>query len=389
MSEKRSWDIQPNRRPQTQQQAAPSPVREDRRISLPRRAPKAPKPSKPQKAKRRPEPAPQPPSRKIIRREQVKQGREREPLKAQRRRARRRMTLILSILFVLLVAVIFAALWSPLFRIQHVVAGGPDSTGVEAMVLPSLSGSYEYVLPRNSIFFFPQDSLRAEILAQFPDISAVEISRSSFDTITINSIPRESAFLWCGTTYVPSGTAATPIVPISATSTSTPSITTPVQSPCYDADSQGDIFALDTNSDSGTLRVYDSLASTTEPVVSPLGQHVAEANMIPNALNFVKEIKSLDVPVVALVIRSDEADLYAQSGTRITYVLGTEETSTELAVSAFPSLNLNDGSLQYVDLRFAGKVYFKKFDASTAGTSATSTYSSAVSCYLAGKCQIH
>jgi hypothetical protein len=138
------------------------------------------------------------------------------------------------------------------------------------------------------------------------------------------------------------------------------------------------------------LRVYDALASTTQPNVSPLGQDIAEANMIPNALDFVKEIKSLDVPIVTLVIRDDdEADLYAQSGTRITYVLGTEEASTVLAESAFPSLNLNDGSLEYVDLRFAGKVYFKKYNAINTTESATSTYSTAVSCYLSGKCEIH
>src|SRR5262249_52105520 len=114
-----------------------------------------------------------------------------------------------------------------------------------------------------------------------------------------------------------------------------------------------------------------------------------EASMIPNALEFVKAIKSLGVPIVSLVIRGDEADLYAQSGTRITYVLGTEQTTATIAASAFPSLNLNDGSLEYIDLRFGDKVYFKKVGASTAGASATSTYSASVNCYLKGNCAIH
>jgi hypothetical protein len=78
------------------------------------------------------------------------------------------------------------------------------------------------------------------------------------------------------------------------------------------------------------------------------------------------------VPVVAFVIRGDEADLYAQSGTRITYVLGREEVTTQVAESAFPSLNLDDGSLEYVDLRFEGKAYFKKVGSDQANA-ATST----------------
>ena len=70
-------------------------------------------------------------------------------------------------------------------------------------------------------------------------------------------------------------------------------------------------------------------------------------------------MKSLNVPIVSLVLRGDEADLYPQSGTRITYVLGQEQAAAQLAKAAFPSLDLNDGSVQYVDLRFDGKVYYK------------------------------
>ncbi len=335
-------------------------------------------------------PRKEPPAR-IIRNERVKQGREREPLKDQRRRARRRLSLILSIFLFIFIAAAFAALWSSPFRIQNVQAAGPDATGVQSTTLSALNGTLDYVLPRDSIFFFPESAVRSQILNQYPDISAITISRISFDTLAIASIPRESAFLWCGEAYA-SPTAA-PLVSLTASSTAittTSTVTAPAPSPCYDTDSQGDIFALDTSATSDTLRVYDSLASTTGTTASVLGQHVADANMIPNALSFVKEIKSLDVPIVALVIRDDnEADLYAQSGTRITYVLGTEETSSQLAVSAFPSLDLNDGTLQYVDLRFPGKVYFRKNNASLAGASATSTYSAAVSCYLTGKCAIH
>ena len=47
-------------------------------------------------------------------------------------------------------------------------------------------------------------------------------------------------------------------------------------------------------------------------------------------------------------------------GTRVTYVLGDEQNAFTALTSARDDLNLADGSLEYVDLRFDGKVYLKK-----------------------------
>jgi hypothetical protein len=305
----------------------------------------------------------------------VPQGKDREPLKARRRRARNRFLTTLIILIVLITAGGFGSLWFPEVRIQHVQAGGPDSDGMQSIASSVIQGAYHYIVPRSSIFFFPENDIRAQILAQYPDISAVSISRVSFNTIAVVSIPREAALTWCGPTYTP----GQPILPqpVTTDASSTASTApTPSAPTCYSADAEGIIFAPlsdEVASSSNALRIYDPLASGADST-TPLGATIGEANTIPNALQFVKAIRSLGVPIVALVIRGDEADLYAQSGTRITYVLGQEEVSAQLAEAAFPSLNLNDGSLEYVDLRFAGKVYFKKFGAS-ASSEATSTAS--------------
>ncbi len=320
-----------------------------------------------------------------IRRRKIPQGKDREPLKARRKRARKRLRMILCILFILIGIGILIALWQPVFRIEQVQAAGPDATGVETTATTNLYGTIGYVIPRNSVFFFPQEQIRLAILKKYPDISAVSISRTSFDSIVLESISRESAFLWCGQEYgngsspdVSPTNSALAITPLATSTVSEPqkttvSILTSSSSPqavsvatnpsapltCYNTDNQGFIFSAAGNaaSSTGVLEVYDPLQN---PSASPIGQKVENATSIPNALEFVKAIKTLGVPIVSLVIRSDEADLYAQSGTRITYVLGDEQAAAELASSAFPSLNLNDGSLEYVDLRFSGKVYFKK-----------------------------
>jgi hypothetical protein len=42
------------------------------------------------------------------------------------------------------------------------------------------------------------------------------------------------------------------------------------------------------------------------------------------------------------------------------YVLGSEQEAFTALVSAKDSLSLSDGSVDYVDLRFSGKVYVKR-----------------------------
>jgi len=356
MSEKKSWDIQPSKR-------------------VPRQVPA---PTAPAPVRRAPTPVPRPRSTPppVIRREKVPQGRNREPLRSVRRRQRRRTLTVILIILLLLIAGAIICLWLPAFRIQHVDAAGLDESNMQAIARSEMIGTYEYVLPRNSIFFFPLSEIRAQILAQYPEIAAVAISRESFNAIGIDSIPRETAFIWCGTTYVAGQRSShTPLIQTAsstaATSTSAvlPTISVPT---CYDADSQGFIFAQNTNATStlaDTLHVYGPLAVSTSTSNSLLAHTVSGATYIPNALEVVKVVKSLGISVVARVLRGDEADLDTQAGTRITYVLGQEAGAAQLAQSAFPSLNLNDGSLEYVDLRFNGKVYFKK----TGGSVATST----------------
>ena len=76
--------------------------------------------------------------------------------------------------------------------------------------------------------------------------------------------------------------------------------------------------------------------------------------------NFARQLDTLGSPVTKVVLRDDEVDDYLASGTRITYVLGHENIAFTALVSARGNMNLADGSLEYIDLRFDGKVYLKK-----------------------------
>ena len=395
MSAKKSWDIQPSqrRRPEAPQPApqravprAPQEQSQTQRPAL-RQSQRQAQRSVPRLQRRTTKPEPVSRPKPIRKPPPVPQGRDRETLKERRRRVRRRRIFVTLLVIVLCIGGALGGLWWNGLRIQAIAVTGPDSNSLQSIAAQKLEGTNHFIIPNNSIFFYPQQNIRASILKQYPDIAAVSFSRTSLSTILISSIPREAALTWCGPTYEGKAILATIQVSTASTTstkngTSSASSTQDSESPtlpptplptCFNADAQGIIFATvpaTSIQGSDSLVVYGPLMGDADPA-SPLGATIAEADMIPNALQLVKIIKSTGVSITTLVLRGDEADLYAQSGTRITYVLGKEEQTAQVVEAAFSHLDVNDGSLEYVDLRFAGKAYYKKVGASTASSTSS------------------
>lgn len=285
----------------------------------------------------------------------------RESLKERRKKQRRILFIVLGFLAAILLAAGIYLLWQPFVRIESVSAEGPNAEDARGIAEAALEGTYLYILPKDSIFIFPEGAMRRKILGEYPAVTAVAIKRTGFTSIAVTTVPRTSAFIWCG---VSAGTA----------------------SPCYQADAEGFVFALEegyteaavavameevTNPeavvaaepvvediDMSVLRIYAPLENIEGE--SPIRAHVVGASRLPDALRFVKAMKSLNVGIVSVEIREDEADLYTPHGTRITYILGREKAAADLAASAFPTLDLQSGAFEYVDLRFKGKVYVKR-----------------------------
>ncbi len=334
MSERKSWDITPNRRPPARPAQPVSRAQPARRFEDIRPAPK--------KAERAPQPSARPSASVPTRREAARKpgpAAPRTPLSARRKQARRRSLQALLIAVAVLLLIAEALLWQGWLRISTVDATGPAADAIKAFVQKDLSGTRFLIVPKNSIFFVPERQIRADVLAAFPAIEAVSIHPEGLTALSIESTRRASVLWWCGT------------------ATDAPSTS------CYQADAQGLVFAevpLDQRfATDSALTLYAPLAK--EPANgSPVGDAIANSQALPQVIQFVKAMRSLGANVVSVAIRGDEADLYTAAGTRITYVIGREEQAANLAAAGFGSLNLNDGSLEYVDLRFESKIFFKK-----------------------------
>lgn len=260
----------------------------------------------------------------------------RSSLKERRKREQRIFLAIALAITALLLAAAVWLIWQPFVRVSSVEASGVDAEAIQAIATEELWGTYFFVLPRNSIFFYPEGEIRARILEARPAVAAVSVSRASFTSLSVKGIERTAALRWCG-------------------------IRASEPSMCYEADAEGFLFRESPVAQGEEeLIVYAQTEAEAPDDGTPLRAHVVGAADLPDILRFVKAVRLLGVSVVSVEIRGDEADLYAKSGTRITYIIGKEEQAAALAASAFPSLDFVSGLLEYVDLRFEGKAYIKR-----------------------------
>lgn len=274
-----------------------------------------------------------------------------------RHSARVRVMSILGILSVFLGILVVIALWQGAVRVSHIHINNNDASLI-AVVKKSISGTH-LLVPDNSIFLLSESRIRNAILQARPTIAAVSISRTGFDSISVALDMRTPLARWCGT---------------SASSTPHDTIvldTLSSGSGCYFFDGTGFLYtSVPTPSTSTILsaidqplvpyRMYASLVKTTAASASssPILSTLSSINKLPALFDFAREISSFGSPVISIVLRGDEVDLFLKDSTRITYVLGKEQSAYALLMTTKKRISIGDGSLLYIDLRFHGKVYY-------------------------------
>ncbi len=248
-----------------------------------------------------------------------------------------------AILAAFCVAALFYLLWQPYLRISNVAVSNGD-TSIEAIVREPLAGTVWGILPRDSYFLVPDETIRNSILAAHPELEAVSISHSSLTSLAVTVTGRVPLARWCGMAYEPD-------LPR-----------------CYFFDTTGFIYGEAASSTMragsqllSTLLVYAPLADEA-PGIEAVGRTLRNAGKLPAAFQFARDMAKLGAIAESLAIRGDEADLHLEGGTRVTYVLGDEERAYALVSSAASELDFPGASLEYVDLRFtdSGKVYLKR-----------------------------
>jgi len=265
-------------------------------------------------------------------------------LAARRRLRRRRILIALGIIPLLLSIGVVYELRQSTLRISQVQIYGADQSFAD-IATAAMQGYYLGLIPRDSTFLFPAARIRSDIISAHPDIAAVSIFRNGFTGLSIKINDRVPVARWCGERF-----------DLNATSSRSN-----LNADCYLFDASGFVYATT----SGAIQpvnsfiVYESPAHESEPI----GSTLPHAVKFPAAFDFARQLDTFGSPVSSVVFREDEVDDFLSSGTRITYVLGHERNAFTALMSAREGFNLADGSVEYVDLRFDGKMYLKKKEA--------------------------
>lgn len=248
---------------------------------------------------------------------------------------RRRAVIVLVIAILLSAATVLYELRLPGTRISHVEIFGADQS-LASIATAAMRGNYFGIIPRDSTFFYPGSHIRVAIIGAHPDIAAISIFRNGLTGLTIKTNDRVAIARWCG------------LAP-----------TAGVEEYCYVFDASGFIYAAHASS-TQTINTFALYAPLEDETLEPLTATIAQAQMLPPVFDFARELNTLGSPVTRVIIRGDEVDDILESDARVTYVLGHEQDAFTALVSSRDNFNLADGSVDYVDLRFDGKVYLKR-----------------------------
>lgn len=272
------------------------------------------------------------------------------PLRARRRRVR---ALVALGCLVLLGAAFWGVSWLsylPQYNISSIsVAGAQRVTqelinrSVEAVLD---DGSYHF-LSRRNIFLFPRAEIESEIVKSFPPIKSAHITRPSlFSTSIVVTVEERQPFArWCED----------------------------AQGQCYFLDEGGFIYAsVDdptsaSESSPSTSYVFSggiasSTASTSSPQAGPVGQSFVRAHL-PGLLSLLKFLGQAGFAPLGADVQGDQ-DFFVElrEGFMLKVSYGADTTTLvknlQLVLSS-DVLQGKRGQLEYIDLRFGNRVYYR------------------------------
>ena len=269
-------------------------------------------------------------------------------------RRRKIRTIKLGIAVVIIAFVAIGIVW--LSRIDEVniktvsIIGNSAVTKVqlEAVVEEQLRGTYALLFPRSNILLFPRNSITAGVLNSFDRIFDAEIVVEDLQTIKLIVRERQPFALYCGDTFID---------------------THEILGHCYFLDEKGFIFAKAPDFTGNIFFKY-------------FGKTVTQANGDPRGSQGLEYMPQDIFYEITLFLESfDELKMEPSSFTRLneddfeirfkdgSYILfGAEQNLASVLdnlQSVFESevfLEREDVQLDYMDLRFGNKIFYKFVD---------------------------
>jgi hypothetical protein len=252
------------------------------------------------------------------------------------------------------IAVLFAgslfAAYHQKLTIQNVAVEGNktvDDMAISAVIEEELAGKYFWIYPKRNALIYPAGEIVASVGAAFPRLSSIELAEDDFQNLRLKVAERKGEYLWC----------------------------LPDES-CYFADSNGFVFALAPKF-SGHLYLEIWSGKATDPV----GRQVMPAADFNRLVGFYRGLSAalagspLDEGAIYRVEPGNLNDwdfVAAGPGEHTWRIRFDASADLGLALASAQSvladpnfvaeLKENVNRLEYLDLRFAPKIFYRFAD---------------------------
>lgn len=216
---------------------------------------------------------------------------------------------------------------------------------IEDEVRATLSGNYFFVFPKTNALLYPKNTLRKDLLKKFPRLKTLEINHPSLEELVIGITERRSIYLWCG-----------------------PTLLSEEKKSCYYTDEKGYIFS---KSPYFSGEVYFKFYGAKVPLDenNPLTESIADLELFSKLLTFKDSLTQIGLNPYALILSETESKFLVTINDTTTRIILSDKNdfgrvfttlSSALTVEPLASALKEGGTpIDYIDLRYANKVYFK------------------------------
>lgn len=273
---------------------------------------------------------------------------------ARGRRYKRRTFLVRSAIFLLVFFLALGALsWIshyPQMTVSSIILDGASKKTAELVqpfVKNKISGRYLGLFSRSNIALIPQKTIEESLLDSFPRIKSAEVSFHSLQAIEVSLKERERRYIWCG---------------------SNPES----RNQCYFLDEEGVIFTKSPQF-SGPVyfeiysEIYGGPERSTVPR-KPLGyrlfakeefQHIIALHDALEQFGSRVESLHLDEENVLTFTMGNGVRVLVDRNQNFEIVRNNLQVAVESEALPQYGLSSNDSPIDYVDLRFENKAFYK------------------------------
>lgn len=269
------------------------------------------------------------------------------------RRWRRKIFVIKAVLIFLLL-IIFIFLLSRLSGISAIqitdieVLGNSSVSKNEiiSLIKKETAGNYYMLFSKNNPFLFPRKTIEEKILNDFKKIEKAQVKFRGFNTLILSIVERKPDFLWC------------------ATRSNSENHKDENSVGCYFLDKEGMVFSVAPDFSGNVFMRYYGLLDDADPI----GKIYMPSAKFKKITLFVNSLKNLGL--VATLFRAEsenDYEIYLENGSRIIFddrqpfdktLDNLRSILTEIGLGE--NLGTNSSiKLNYVDLRFGDKVFYK------------------------------